>query len=60
MSQAYQQKLDRFHARYTNDTSLPPDQAIELCADLHDLVSVLSGRLTRLEEQVTALTQKMG
>ena len=60
MSTAFQQKLDRFHARYTNETSLPPDQAIELCADLHDLVSVSLGRIAQLEELVKALNDKIG
>jgi hypothetical protein len=53
MSQAYQQKLDRYAARYP-DGGVPMDarHVLELCSDLHDLLSVAVGRIAQLEEQV--------
>lgn len=61
MSDAYQQKLDRFAARYT-DGGVPMDSrhVLELCSDLHDLISSLMGRVAILEEQVTSLNQRLG
>lgn len=61
MSLAYQIKLNNLMLLY-HDKELPLSarHALELVGDLHDLVSQLTGRVAQLEEQVTALNQKMG
>lgn len=61
MSAEFQNKLDRFMARFP-DGGMPIDSRhmFELFTDLHDIVSVLTGRVANLEEQVTNLNTKMG
>jgi len=54
MSQAYQQKLDRYTARYP-DGPMDARHVLELFAGLHDLLSVLAERVTILEEKLTRL-----
>lgn len=61
MSLAYQFKLNNLTLLYP-DKELPMStrHTLELMSDLHDLVSQLTGRVVILEEQITALNQKMG
>ena len=57
MSQDFQQKLDRYAARYP-DGGVPMDarHVLELCSDLHDQLSVLTGRVALLEQMIAPLT----
>ena len=53
MSTALQLKLDRYTARYP-DGGVPMDarHVLELCTDLHDLISSLMGRVAQLEQDM--------
>jgi len=61
MSMEYQRKMDHLSALYP-DKELPlrSRHAFELFEDLHNLVSVMAGRISQLEEQVMTLNRKMG
>lgn len=56
MSTAYQQKLDRYTARYP-EGGVPMDarHVLELCSDLHDLLSAYTDRVTHVEAQLKLL-----
>lgn len=55
MPAEFQNKLDRFIARYP-DGGVPTDSRhmFELFTDIHDIVSVLTGRVAELEARVKA------
>jgi len=61
MANEFQQKLDRYAARYA-DGGVPMDSrhVLELATDLHDLMTVLTGRVAMLEYKPDQLNQKLG
>jgi hypothetical protein len=51
MSTAYQRRLDQLTAKYADEQTMLPKDILALLSDLHDLVSVLTGRVTQLEQR---------